>query len=160
MKKALLHSKLVAFQRRIIALSDELRRVNSQCRDNEDRFLLELLTVLDAFENVFANLAEKEPAFDKSAKRGMKSFRAIYRKLTRLLEEKDVIQMVFPEDRAAPMEWCQVAETNVADDKEDGVVLAIIKNGYQRGDRVIRPAEVITVANDPSGLKKNKKSPI
>lgn len=147
MTKPLLHHKLVSFQQRIISLTDELRDEKKRCQDAEEQLLLELLTVLDAFENVFSHLEGKESIDDPAARRGMKSFRAIHRKLMRLLDAKDVVQLTFSEELPPPMEWCQVSGTEVAGDKEEGVVLSVIKEGYRRGDRILRAAEVITAAN-------------
>ncbi len=147
MKKASLHHKLVAFQREIIGLSESLRREKEQRKEDEERLFLDLLTVLDAFENIFAHLADKESGFDRSAQRGIKSFRAIHRKLIRLLEDREVVRIVLEEGEPAPMAWCQVVETAVAEGREEGAVLAIVKHGYRRGERVLRPAEVMTAAN-------------
>ena len=42
---------------------------------------------------------------------------------------------------------CIVVDTEPDADKEEGTVLSIEKNGYQRGSRLIRRAEVIIVRN-------------
>ena len=42
---------------------------------------------------------------------------------------------------------CTVVDTEPDPDKEDGFVISIEKNGYLRGDRLIRRAEVIVVRN-------------
>lgn len=147
MKKELLHHKLVGFQREIIHLTEALLQEKKQCQDAQACVFQELLTILDAFENVFAHLTEKEADFDKTTQRAIKSFRAIHRKLLRLLEGQDVVKIEFTEGQIPPMEWCQVVETHPAQGRMEAEVLSIIKNGYRRGDRVFRPAEVITVAN-------------
>jgi molecular chaperone GrpE (heat shock protein) len=147
MKKDLLKEQLVDFQKRIISLSQEVRAKEREFQEKEDSFFLEIFTVLDAFENVFDSLKEKEQTFDKSAKKGMKSFRAIYRKLLRTLEEKEVEKIEFP-DRQARMGLCTVIETQRRDDQEEGMILSVVKNGYCRKDRILRPAEVVTVSNE------------
>lgn len=147
MTKERLHHKLVTFQREILALSGALVQERKACQDTAEGVFLELVAVLDAFENVFVSLADKEKEFDKAAQRGMKSFRAIHRKVMRLLEEQGVVKIEFAEGEAAPMEFCCVVETSEMAGWEEGAVLSIIKQGYRRGERVLRPAEVITVAN-------------
>jgi molecular chaperone GrpE (heat shock protein) len=42
---------------------------------------------------------------------------------------------------------CTVVDTEPDSEKEDGTVLSIEKNGYLRGDRLIRRADVIIVRN-------------
>lgn len=146
MTKDRLKDKLVDFQKEIIELSSTNRKQTKQFQDAEDHLLLDVVAVMDAFENVFAHLETKEPTFDKTAQRAMNSFRSIYRKLARVLEDKGVAPVEFRDGRAQ-MEWCQIVETKCAPGQAEGTILAMIKRGYRRGDRVLRPAEVITVAN-------------
>ena len=42
---------------------------------------------------------------------------------------------------------CTVVDTEPDPTKEDGLVISIEKNGYVRGDRLIRRAEVIIIKN-------------
>lgn len=149
MRKALLRNKLIDFQKRLIELTTEVHTRKKRCQEAEEFFILELFGVLDAFENIFANLAEREPSSNKSMQRTMKSFQAIHRKLLRILEEKGATQIKL-EDNRAQMGLCQVIETRVTEDQEEGTVLAIIKNGYRYREKVLRPVEVVTVANKKS----------
>ena len=102
--------------------------------------------VSDSFENVFNNLQAKEESFDKSAKRAMKSFRGIYRKLLRVMNERGVERLEFPKGKAE-IGLCKVVDTEEMVDAEEGAIISVVRNGYRREDRILRPAEVITVAN-------------
>ena len=113
--------------------------------------MLELMLVLDAFENIFKNLEEKETTFEKSMRRGLKSFKGIQRKIIRILEERGVEKIEFPDGKAV-IGLCQVVETRAIDGPEEGEIIAIVRNGYRRGDRVLRPAEVITVTHRTRGV--------
>lgn len=144
--KALLRAKLVDFQKEVLNLSQELSARNQQHREQEDHLFLELAAVLDAFENVFKSIEEKEDAFDKSARRVLKSFRAIHRKLLRILADSGVVRLEFPGGKAQ-IGLCKVVDTEPVDGSENGHIVSIVRNGYQRGDRILRPAEVITVAH-------------
>lgn len=146
MKKERLKAKLVDFQKNIVTLSRELDAQNELSRQQEEGLFLELASVLDSFENVFTNLQEKEESFDKSAKRAMKSFRSIHRKLLRIMDERGVERLAFP-DGKAEIGLCKVVATEPMVGAEEGAIISIVRNGYRRGDRVLRPAEVITVAN-------------
>ena len=42
---------------------------------------------------------------------------------------------------------CTIVDTEPDSEKEDGLVLSVEKNGYVRGDRLVRRAEVIVVRN-------------
>jgi molecular chaperone GrpE (heat shock protein) len=146
MKKQRLRAKLIGFQKDLISLSRELETEKELARRREDALYLELAAVLDAFENVFNTLREKEETLDKSTRRVLKSFQAINRKLIRILEESGVEKLAFP-DGKAQIGLCKVVDTEVVEGSEDGTIVSVIRSGYRRGEHILRPAEVITVAN-------------
>lgn len=145
MKKERLRAKLIDFQKKIVTLSRELEARDKLSQQREDGLFLELVSVLDSFENVFNNLQDKEKTFDKSTKRAMKSFRGIYRKLLRVMDESGVERLEFPNGKAE-IGLCKVIETAPMADAGEGAIISVVRNGYRRRDRILRPAEVITVA--------------
>jgi molecular chaperone GrpE (heat shock protein) len=145
MKKERLRAKLIGFQKKLITLSRELEACEELSQQREDGLFLELVSVLDSFENVFNNLQDKDETFDKSTKRAMKSFRGIYRKLLRVMGESGVERLEFPNGKAE-IGLCKVIETASMADAEEGAIISVVRNGYRRRDRILRPAEVITVA--------------
>ncbi|WPL14825.1 MULTISPECIES: nucleotide exchange factor GrpE [Thiorhodovibrio] len=134
-------------QRATLGLSAELEAHKRETRNQEDDLFLELVGVLDAFENLFNNMApmDEQGSLDKSTKRAFKSVRAIHRKLRRLLEARGIEQLDFPDGRAL-LGRCKVIETQARDDVEEGTILAVVRNGYHRGEQILRPAEVITAS--------------
>jgi molecular chaperone GrpE len=146
MTKQRLQEKLVDFQRDIICLSQAIQVKEQAFQDRESDLLLELLLVLDAFENIFNNLEGKAETFDKSAQRALKSFTRIQNKVMRILAERGVEQIVFPDGKAV-VGLCKVVETQAAEGRQEGEILSIVRHGYRHGERVLRPAEVVTVAN-------------
>lgn len=144
MKKERIRAKLIELQKAAISLTAERQACERKARENENNLFLELVGVLDAFENLFNNL--DRDALDKSAKRAFKSVGAIQRKLTRLLEARGLEKIEFPDARAEPG-LCKVVETRATEEAEDGTILAVVRNGYRRGEQVLRPAEVITASN-------------
>ena len=146
MKKELLRDKLIIFQKDLISLSRELEAEKELARNREDELYLKLAAVLDAFENVFNTVRDKEETLDKSTRRMVKSFQAINSKLLRILVESGVERLAFPDGRAE-IGLCKIVDTEVMEDAEDGTIVSVIRSGYRRGERILRPAEVITVAN-------------
>lgn len=142
-KKEQLREKLIAFQRAAINLSAELEAHKRETLDKENDLFLELVGVLDAFENLFNNLNQE--SLDKSTKRAFKSVGAIQRKLRRLLEAQGIEQLEFPDGRAE-VGRCKVIETQATDAAEEGSILAVVRAGYRRGEQILRPAEVITAS--------------
>lgn len=145
--KEQLRHKLIALQRATIGLSTELDAHKRETRDQENDLFLELIGVLDAFENLFNNLdaIKEQSTLDKSTKRAFKSVGAIHRKLRRLLEARGIEQLDFPDGRAQ-LGRCKVIETQASDEVEEGTILAVVRNGYRRGEHILRPAEVITAS--------------
>ncbi len=154
MSKKLLEDKLIGFQKKIIELSHDLKMEKAESFDREKEFVLEILDVLDAFENIFANLQDKEDGFEKSVKKTMNSFRAIHRKLTRLLESLEIEKIEFMDGKALPG-LCKVVDAKEDPQHENGTIVTIIRNGYHKNDFIYRPAEVITVANDKTDENQN-----
>ena len=145
MIKERIRDKLIELQKAKIGLLAELDACERRARENENELFLELMGVLDAFENLLNNL--DPDAMDKSTKRALKSVGAIHRKLSRLLEARGVERLEFPDARAR-LGLCKVVETRAAEEAEEGTILAVVRNGYRRGERVLRPAEVITASKN------------
>jgi len=146
-EKQRLFDKLIAFQQKIIELEATLLEQKKKTTEKEDGIFLELCAVLDSFENIFNTMAEKEETLDKTSKRMIKSFRAIYRKLGRLLEAHGIQQIEFP-DGKSKVGLCKIIETRPEAGREKGDIIAIVRNGYQSGQRILRPAEVITAGEE------------
>ena len=145
MSKPALRNKLIEFQKEIITLSDQLQGERQACLEREEALLLELIAALDAFENVFKHMEDKQEGFDKPVRRALRSFRAIQRKLTRTLDARGVEKIGFADGKAV-IGLCKVVETQPDPARAGGEILAVVREGYRRGERILRPAEVITVA--------------
>ena len=90
--------------------------------------------MLDAFENLFNNLSPD--ALDKTAQRALKSVGAIQRKLTRMLEARGLERLDLSDARAQ-VGLCKVVETRATEAAEEGTILAVVRNGYRRGEHVL-----------------------
>ena len=144
MTKERLKNMLIGFQTEIVELGQTLQAERKSSEEQQERLFLELFAVLDACENIFNNMAEKEETLDKSSRRMLKSFRAVYRKLLRLLEEQDVEKIEFPDGKSV-IGLCRVLETRPVAEREEGEIITVVRSGYRSKKRVLRPAEVITV---------------
>jgi len=163
MKKERLKDKLIALQQQRLALSQEIEAQNKQFHEQQDKLFLDLVGLLDSFENIFNAMQAHEATLDKSAKRALKSFRGFYRKLLRTLEESGIERIEFA-DGKAEIGLCKIIDTQALPDAEEGTVLSVIRHGYRRGDRILRPAEVITVAkpgirDQESGIRTTRSDP-
>jgi len=151
MNKQAVKKKLIEFQQKILSLMQIVSDKERECTDHELQNNLDLIAIVDSFENIFNSLDNKAAnnageELNKSSRRAIKSCRAVYRKTRRLLEEKDIIKIHF-EDNIAQPGLCKIIETQTDVTQEEGTIIEIIKNGYQKGEQIIRVAEVITIAN-------------
>jgi len=148
-EKEFLKDKFIEFQQKIAELNHCLAETRDSYQKREKDFILELLTIIDAFENIDEIIEAKQDTFDKSARRLTKNIRSIHRKLTRLLRTHAVAPMHFP-DNMARMDYCKIVDTRTAPESKNETILAVVKNGYidERDGTVLRKAEVITVSNE------------
>ncbi len=151
MKKQQLKDKLIGFQKKIISLTQELNEKERLFEEKQQHNYLELISIVDSFENIFNTLDSKEKTPgdknpDKTSNRVIKSCRAVYRKTMRILEDKQVKKIEFFDNKAQPG-LCRIIETQIDLNKEEGSIVQIVKNGYKKDSRIIRTAEVITIAN-------------
>ena len=148
-KKAFLKQKFIEFQLKIAELNRRLQETRDSFQQREENLMLELLTLLDAFENIEETIEAKQDEFDKSARMLSKNIRSIQKKLKRLLQAHDVVPMQFP-DNMARIDRCKVLDTRFAPESKNEKILSVVKNGYidKRDGKVLRKAEVITVLND------------
>ncbi len=147
--KEFLRRKLIEFQVRIADLNHTLVGERDSFHEKEKAFRLDLLDILDAFENIEETIEAKKNRYDKSARMLSKNIRAVHRKLIRLMKSDDIVTMDFPDDRAA-MDRCKILDVREAPGMENETILTVVKNGYidRKDGSVLRKAEVITVSND------------
>jgi len=142
--KQQLKDKLIAFQQRIIRAEQAIKDQEKACREREDALFLELFEILDGFENVFRNVEPKRNELDKAARRALKSFDAMRRKLLRLLVARGVEPIELTDGKAI-IGLCKVIETRPTPEvAEPGTILVTLRQGYRRDRQVLRPVEVIT----------------
>ena len=123
------------------------RRVDEEraqhARDANLSFLQRLLPILDDFERAVASAsqAELESAWGKGVQ-------LVERNLRGLLAAEDVQRIAAERAEFDPREHEAVGRQPTPDAPE-GHVLHVVRQGYRKGDRVIRPAQVI-VAGRPA----------
>jgi len=63
-KKAFLKQKFIEFQLKIAELNRRLQETRDSFQKREENLMLELLTLLDAFENIEETIEAKQDEFD------------------------------------------------------------------------------------------------
>ena len=127
---------LVNYRNRMEAEKANLLKYGNQ------RLLGRLLPILDEL-----TLALNQPSDGEAQDSWLEGFRLINRKLTALIEQEGVEQIDALGKQFDPAEHEALAQQQT-DDKEDGAVLMVVRNGYKLHDRVLRPAQVVVALND------------
>ena len=147
-EKAFLREKFIEFQLKIAELTHALHEQEASSQAREKELNLNLLEILDAFENLNETIQAKEDEFDKTTRGLAKNVRAIHKKLIRLLKTNHIEQIEFPDNKAR-MDDCKIVDTREAADMDNETILSVVRNGYMDKEqgKVLRKAEVITVLN-------------
>ncbi|GAC1317534.1 MAG: hypothetical protein NVSMB2_11380 [Chloroflexota bacterium] len=127
----------VNYRRRV----DEERA--QQARDANLTYLLKLLPILDDFERALANA---EPAQLES--NWGKGIQLVERNLRSLLAA-DEVQRISAEGAEFDPREHEALGRQLSADIPEGHVLHVIRQGYRKADRVLRPAQVI-IAERPA----------
>lgn len=111
-----------------------------------DSLLNDFISVVDAYEKVEIKIKDmdlpEDEIIQKVVKRMMQPKKTALSVLSKHgVSQIDIIGKSLNED------LCTVTETEPDSEKENDIVLSIEKNGYKRGERLIRRAEVIIVRN-------------
>ncbi len=112
-----------------------------QARDATISFLQRLLPILDDFERALANATPAD--VESSWGRGVQ---LVERNLRGLLAAEDVQRIPAEGAEFDPREHEAVGR-QPSPDVPEGHVLHVVRQGYKKGDRVIRPAQVIVAAS-------------
>ena len=109
-----------------------------------DSLINEIIQIIDAYEKSENKVKESGLLEDENAQKAVKRMLQPKKVALALLAKYDVSQ-IDPDGKIVDDNICTVVDTEPDPDKEDGFVISIEKNGYLRGDRLIRRAEVIVV---------------
>jgi molecular chaperone GrpE len=135
---------LTAIERDVRGLIRELALARAELADRaseytlrNERLLLSLVEVLDAFERVFADISGREPTITDSVKGWVGNFRTVHRLLVNVIRDQGVIAMESAVGQFDPHQH-RAVETVLDSDLPFGTILSEVSRGYALGDRVLR----------------------
>lgn len=135
----------------------EIKKANLQLKndleqkslDNERRFdalINDIIQILDAYEKSETKVKEMGLMDDENVQKGIKRMLQPKKVALSILSKYNVAQIDL-DGKLMDENVCTIVDTEPDSEKEDGLVLSVEKNGYVRGDRLVRRAEVIVVRN-------------
>lgn len=111
-----------------------------------DALLNDFIQVIDAYDKVELKAKESGLVDDENAAKAIKRMLQPKKVALSVLSKYNVNQIDL-DGKMIDENLCAVVDTEPDSSKEDGLVVSIEKNGYVRGDRLIRRAEVIIIKN-------------
>lgn len=111
-----------------------------------DALVSDVITIIDAFEKAEVKVKEMGLTEDENAQKAIKRMLQPKKMALSVLAKYNVTRIDL-DGKPMNADTCIVVDTEPDADKEEGTVLSIEKNGYQRGNRLIRRTEVIIVRN-------------
>ena len=105
----------------------------------DEAFFEDLLPVLESFGMAFSN----KEAWEKAPREWRTCVEYIHSQLIEALKRHHIEEYT-PKvgEKLDPRIHAPVATVSVADEKLDHTIVEVIKNGYKRADKVLRPADV------------------
>lgn len=126
-----------------MSLKQALQQQGENAISEKEELFLELLEVFDTLE-FFLNYIEENPEPNpKFFKRLPKSLGIIQKKLLNILERRQVLPIVF-QDNKPDYRICQVVDREEREDLEEQTITKVVRQGFSVEDKVLRPIEVIT----------------
>ena len=123
--------------------------LEEQALNNErqiDALLNDFISVIDVYEKAETRIKDMELPEDDNTQRVIKRLLQPKRTALSVLSKNGVSQIDIV-GKPLNEDLCTVVETEPDSEKDNDIVISIEKNGYIRGDRLIRRAEVVIVRN-------------
>lgn len=111
-----------------------------------DAMLNDFILVLDAYDKAENRIKSFELADDENITKIIKRMLLPKKIVLSLLSKYNVRRIEF-EDETVDANLCTIIDTEPDPERENGALISIEKNGYMRGDHLIRRTEVIVVRN-------------
>jgi molecular chaperone GrpE (heat shock protein) len=130
----------------ISGLRHNIEQKELEKQDLLKKIALGIIDVIDSFERIEEKSITQEQNKDEKLPNIRKRYQIIQTKLIYLLQKYGITKIEFPEKQLI-VGLCEVVETENDNSKENDEIVSIVKNGYIRGEKLIRAAQVIIVKN-------------
>jgi molecular chaperone GrpE (heat shock protein) len=127
-------------------LKNEVERKENEKHDLLKDISISIIDILDSFERIEDSLIEKEYHKIDEVNKTVSRYKTIQKKLLGLLQKHGVTKINFPDNRLI-VGLCEVVETEADSNRKNDEIISVIRNGYIRGNELIRPAQIIVVKN-------------
>lgn len=127
-------------------LKNEVERKENEKHDLLKDISISIIDILDSFERIEDSVIEKEYNKIDEVNKTVSRYKTIQKKLLGLLQKHGITKIDFPDNRLI-VGLCEVVETEADSNRKNDEIISVIRNGYIRGNELIRPAQIIVVKN-------------
>ena len=131
---------------KISHLYNEVDKSELEKHNQLKEFSKGIIEIIDSLENIEEGLIEKGFNEIEETKKIMSRYQSIRKKLYYLLAKYGVTKIDFPDNRLI-VGLCEVVDTIDDPSKENDAIISVLRNGYIRGNELIRSAQIVIVKN-------------
>ncbi len=135
--------QISSFQKEIVSLQQSVREQQNCAAATLEDLFLELLEVGDALSALISYLEDNPNPSPEFLQRLPKSVGAVYRKFQVVLGKRQVFPIEL-EGSQPDFNLCRVVDREVRTDVADQTITKVVRRGFRSGEKILRPAEVIT----------------
>lgn len=141
-----LESEITEIKKENLKQKNDIEEIALNSERQIDALIFDLISIIDAFEKAGKKVNEIGLTADENAAKAIKRMLQPKKVALSILAKYNVNQIDL-DGKQVNENLCTIVDTEPDSTKEDGLVVSIEKNGYTRGDRLIRRAEVVIVRN-------------
>ena len=142
----LIEEEITKIKQENLKQKNDIEELSLNIERKIDDLVSDFIQVIDAFEKAEIKVKESGLADDENAAKAIKRMLQPKKVAMSVLSKYNVTQIDL-DGKSVNENLCTVVDTEPDPEREDGMVISIEKNGYVRGERLIRRAEVVIVRN-------------
>ena len=151
----LLVQKLSTLEKDNVSLQRSLKEQQNQTTAQTEDLFLELLEVADALEALLYYLENNPHQSSEFIARLPNSISAVNRKFLGILRKRQLLPIELQAGTEPDFNLCRVIDREERTDIPDQTITKIVRRGFYWGEKVLRPAEVITAKSNHGNEEKD-----
>ena len=151
----LLVQKLSTLEKDNVSLQKSLKEQQNQTTAQTEDLFLELLEVADALEALLYYLENNPHQSSEFIASLPNSISAVNRKFLGILRKRQLLPIELQAGTEPDFNLCRVIDREERTDIPDQTITKIVRRGFYWGEKVLRPAEVITAKSNHGNEEKD-----
>ncbi len=138
---------LIKYKKEYSKLENQLDEERNKSEAETKKMLLQLIYVMDSFEDVFKTVDSKLELKDEQTKNWIETFRVVYKKLQQTVSDYNIEPINTVNGEKVNPEIHKVLDTEKKPGWVDNTITEVVHKGYRWNGKLLRFAEVKAVKN-------------